>query len=44
MAADEARSNMKAHEGSYLRFLSMLKVGGIASFILAAIVVLIIAR
>ncbi len=44
MAADNTRGEMKAHEGTYLSFLSMLKMGTIITIIIAAIVVLLIAR
>ena len=44
MAADDVRSDMKAHEGTYSRFLAMFKNGAIACFVIAAIVILIIAR
>lgn len=35
--------DLKAHEGTYGGFLGLMKYGAIASFIVAAIVVLIIA-
>ena len=35
--------DMKAHEGTYGGFLGLMKYGAIASFVIAAIVVLIIA-
>lgn len=44
MASDDVRSDMAAHEGTYARFLSLLKNGAIASAIIAALVILIIAR
>lgn len=44
MASDEVRSDITAHRGTYVRFLSLLKNGAIASAIIAALVILIIAR
>lgn len=43
MAADDFPGDMKAHEKSYSQFAWMMKWGTISSFIVAAIVVLIIA-
>ncbi len=43
MAADrEAQTDLKAHVNSYNRFSAMMKWGTIVSFILAAIVVILI--
>jgi hypothetical protein len=39
----EQAGDLKAHEGTYGGFLGLMKYGAIASFIVAAIVVLIIA-
>lgn len=41
--ADGVKGDIQAHEASYDRFLGLLKYGAIASFVVAAIVVLIIA-
>lgn len=35
---------LKAHEGTYARFITLLKIGTIVSVIVAAIVVLLIAN
>ena len=39
----EKAGDLKAHEGTYLGFLGLIKYGAIASFVVAATVVLIIA-
>ena len=44
MATDEATKEMRAHEGSYARFLFMMKWGTILSLLLGFIVILIIAK
>lgn len=44
MAETGAKMDMPAHERTYSRFIGLFKFGAIASFIVAAIVVLIIAR
>lgn len=45
MAADrEVKTEFKAHESSYSRFIAMMKWGTILSLITAAIVVLIISN
>lgn len=44
MAIDETAKEMRAHEGSYHRFLFMMKWGTILSLITGAIVILIIAN
>ena len=36
--------DLKAHEGTYLSFLSMLKMGSIATAVIAAIVIFLIAH
>lgn len=41
--ADDARVQFKAHEHTYGGFLTVLKYGAIAAFVVAALVVLIIA-
>ncbi len=44
MATDEATREMRAHEGSYQRFLFMMKWGTVLSLITGLIVILIIAN
>ena len=44
MATDEATKEVRAHEGSYHRFISMMKWGTILSLITGFIVILIIAN
>ena len=45
MAANgEARQEMKAHVSTYSGFLSLIKYGAIASFIVGFIVILLISR
>ena len=44
MAATEGHGDLKAHEGTYTGFISLLKVGTAISFALAAIVILLIAN
>jgi hypothetical protein len=44
MAADGDAKDMKAHEGSYERFIFMMKWGTVLSLLTGAIVVLIIAK
>ena len=45
MVADGgSRGDLQAHEKTYLSFISFFKVGTIASFAVAAVVVLLIAR
>jgi Bacterial aa3 type cytochrome c oxidase subunit IV len=39
----ETAGDMKAHEGTYGSFIGLMKYGAIASFVVAAIVVLILA-
>ena len=44
MAADGgSKMNLQAHEGTYSGFISLMKIGTIASVVVAAIVVLLIA-
>ena len=44
MAADEATKEIRAHQGSYTRFIFMMKWGTILSLLLGFIVNLIIAK
>ena len=44
MATDEATKEVRAHEGSYHRFIFMMKWGTILSLITGFIVILIIAN
>ena len=44
MASDDATKEIRAHEGSYHRFLFMMKWGTILSLITGFIVILIIAK
>ena len=44
MATDEATKEIRAHQGSYNRFLFMMKWGTILSLITGFIVILIIAK
>jgi Bacterial aa3 type cytochrome c oxidase subunit IV len=44
MAADEATKELKAHESSYLRFITMMKWGTVLSLITGFIVILIISN
>ena len=42
--AEDAQIGLPAHERAYHRFLRVTRVGAIAAFVVAAIVVLIISR
>jgi len=42
--ADDVQIDLPAHERAYHRFLRVSRVGAIAAFIIAAIVVLVISR
>ena len=44
MAANDAQKNMQAHATTYPGFLALLKWGALLSFIVAFIVILLIAR
>lgn len=44
MATDDAAKEMRAHEGSYHRFLFMMKWGTVLSLITGLLVILIIAN
>jgi hypothetical protein len=45
MAANgEAQNDMPAHVATYSGFLTLFKVGAVASFVIGAIVILLIAR
>jgi len=41
--AGSSNSEMKAHEGTYVGFIGLMKYGALACFVVAAIVVLILA-
>jgi len=44
MAANDAQKDMQAHAATYTGFLALLKWGALLSFIVAFIVILLIAR